>query len=48
MGAAKLLPAARYFPLRLRLVRMLNLVAAANGKCVNAPFCSITLCSALG
>ncbi|KAK3260781.1 hypothetical protein CYMTET_30281 [Cymbomonas tetramitiformis] len=32
VGAARLLPAARYFPLRLRLVRLLNRLAAGTGK----------------
>jgi nucleolar complex protein 2 len=34
LGAAKLLPAARYFPLRLRLVRLLNRLGGASGRFV--------------
>lgn len=34
LGAAKLLPAARYFPLRLRLVRLLNRLGGATGRFV--------------
>jgi hypothetical protein len=45
-GVARLVPTARYFPLRLRCIRMLNKLAASNGltNLLYQYLCSFWIC----